>query len=424
MSNALAVAAVTATLRGLVEAGVEVDPSMAGVTVTTRPPDKARVASATNQVNLFLYQTEVNSLWRNMDIPRTVHPGGRGPAPLPLNLHYLLTAYHGNDEEGAISDGRLLGTTRLLGLAMSALHDHAVLDADAVNANIPLLDQADYPFQQVEHVRITPRPMSIDEMSKLWSSFQTEYRTSVAYEVSVVLIESTRPKRAALPVLRRGSGDEGVFVVPIAAPSLTAIEIPHRKAAAELGDRLTLRGGELGAEGLVVEVHHLELEAPLTLTPEPDRTNSELHIQLPDPAVTPVARSEWAAGFCVLSAVVQRPGLPAWRSNAMPFGLAPLMTSRSPATAPAGDVTLTVTCAPQIRDGQRAVLLVGEREFEPTSVTTPANPTAETTLVFQATALTAGAHVLRLRVEGVESVPVDFSVDPPQFDAAQVITIL
>jgi hypothetical protein len=423
MSNALAIAAVTATLRGLIEAGVEADPSMAGVTVTTRPLDKARVANATNQVNLFLYQSAVNGLWRNMDIPRTVHPGGRGPAPLPLNLYYLLTAYHGSDEDGALSDGRLLGTTRLLGLAMLALHDHAVLDADAVNANIPLLDQADYPFQQVERVRITPHPMSVDELSKLWSSFQTEYRTSVAYEVSVVLIESTRPKRAALPVLRRGSGDEGVFVVPVAAPHLTEIELPHRKAAAELGDRLTLRGGDLGAEGLVVQVHHIELDAPLTLAPEADRTNDELHLQLPDPAVTPTARSDWAAGFCVLSAVVQRPGLPPWRSNAMPVGLAPLLTSRSPASAPAGNVTITVTCAPQIRDGQRVTLLVGDREFEAASVTTPASPTAETTLVFQATALTAGAHALRLRVEGVESVPVDFSVDPPLFDANQVITV-
>jgi hypothetical protein len=212
-------------------------------------------------------------------------------------------------------------------------------------------------------------------------------------------------------------------VVPVAAPSLTEIEIPHRKAAAELGDRLTIRGANLGGEGLVVEIHHIELGQPLTLTPEPDRTNQEMHLAIPDPAVDPTARSAWAAGFCVLNASVQRPGLPAWRSNAMAFGLAPLMTSRAPATAPAGDVTLTITCAPQIRDGQRVTLLVGEREFEPTSVSTPANPTAETKLVFDTTALTVGDHALRLRVEGVDSIPVDFSVAPPQFDASQVITI-
>jgi hypothetical protein len=148
-----------------------------------------------------------------------------------------------------------------------------------------------------------------------------------------------------------------------------------------------------------------------------------MHVRIPDPAGAPAARSQWAVGFCVLNASVQRPGLPAWRSNAVAFGLAPTLTSRTPANAPAGNVTITVTCAPQIRDEQRVTLLVGEREFEPTSVTTPADPTAETTLVFDTTALTAGDHPLRLRVEGVDSIPVDFSVDPPQFDANQGITI-
>lgn len=423
MSNALAIAAVTNTLRSLVETGVEADPSISGVTVTTRPLDMARVSNATNQVNLFLYHTVINPTWHNMDIPRTVHPGSHDHTPLPLNLYYLVTAYHGNDEDGAISNGRLQGSTRLLGLAMSALHDHGVLDANAINANIPMLDQADYPFQQVERVRITSHPISIDEMSKLWSSFQTEYRTSVAYEISVVLIESTRPKRAALPVLKRGTNNEGVFVIPVSAPSLIEVQIPSRKAAAELGDLLTINGGNLGSEGLAVQIHHVELDQPLTLTPEPDLTNQQMRIQIPDPITTPTARSDWAAGFWMLNAIVQRPSLPPWRSNAIPFGLASLLTSRAPAIAPAGDVSITVTCAPQIRDGQRVTLLVGEREFKAASISTPASPTAETTLIFDATGLTTGDYALRLRVEGVDSIPVDLSVDPPQFDTNQVISI-
>jgi len=423
MSNALAIAAVTATLRNLIEVGVDLDPSISGASVTTRPPDKARIKNATNQLNLFLYHMLINASWRNMDIPRTVHPGSHDHTPLPLKLYYLLTVYHGSDEDGSISNGRIEGNTRLLGLAMSTLHDHAVLDADAINANIPMLDQADYPFQQVERVRITTHPISIDEMARLWSSFQTEYRTSVAYEVSVVLIESTRPKRAALPVLRRGSQDEGVFVLPISTPDLNDIEIPNHKAAAELGDLLTINGGSLGAEGLSVQIHHVKLEDPLVLTPVAGRTNDRMSIQLPDPIVTPEVRSEWAAGFCVMNAIIQRPGLPPWRSNALPFGLAPLLTSRTPASAPAGNVTITVTCTPQVRDGQKVTLLVGEREFDPTSITTPASLTAETTLVFGATGLVAGNYALRLRIEGVDSIPVDFSVEPPQFDTDQVIGI-
>ena len=35
----------------------------------------------------------------------------------------------------------------------------------------------------------------------------------------------------------------------------------------------------------------------------------------------------------------------------------------------------------------------------------------------------AGEYVLRLRVDGADSIPVDFSTVPPQFDTAQMITI-
>jgi hypothetical protein len=423
MSNALAIAAVTATLRSLIEAGVETDTSISGVSVTTRPLDTAREPSAANQLNLFLYHAEVNPNWRNMDIPRATQPSSRDPTPLPLNLYYLVTAYHGKEEDGAVANGRLLGSNRLLGLAMSALHDHAVLDAEAINNNIPPADQVDFPFTQVERVRITPHPISTDEISKLWSSFQTEYRMSVAYEVSVVLIESTKPRRAALPVLRRGANQEGVFVVPIAAPSLLRVEAPNRKPAAEFGDLLTVEGDNLHSEGLAVQFHHSELETPLTLAPEPGRTSRRLAVQLPNLASDPAARAAWPAGVYILKAIVERPPLPTWTSNGLPFGLAPQIISRGPASAPAGNVTVTITCAPQIKDGQRVRLLFGDREIEPDSISTPASPTADSTLVFEVTGAAAGAYPLRLRVEGVDSLPVDFSLDPPGFDADQVITI-
>ena len=57
MSNAFAIAAVTATLRNLLQDGFNADPDLPGVSVTTRPPDKARGANDTaSQVNLFLYR--------------------------------------------------------------------------------------------------------------------------------------------------------------------------------------------------------------------------------------------------------------------------------------------------------------------------------------------------------------------------------
>lgn len=423
MSNALALAAVTATLRDLIETGIETDPGVSGISVTTRPLDRARDTAFTNQVNLFLYHTSENAAWQNMDIPRRRSPGSPGRPPLALNLYYLVTAYHGADEEEVESNTRMEGSNRLLGLAMSTLRDYAVLDAEAINGHLPALDQVDFPFTQVERVRVTLHPMSIDELSKLWSGFQTEYRLSVAYEVSVVLIESTRPSRSPLPVLRRGSGDEGVFVVPNPAPTLFNVEPPNRQAAAQFGDLLPVNGDNLVGEGLTLSFEHHQLANPLSLAPEAGRTNNQLQVQLPDPAVDATVRSTWPAGIYVLYAVVDRAPLPAFSSNGLPFGLAPQLTSRTPATAPAGVVNLSVTCTPQIRDGQRVRLLVGQQEIEADSIATPANPTAETTLTFTIAAAAAGVYTLRLRVDGVDSVPVDFSVDPTLFDPNQQLTI-
>jgi hypothetical protein len=69
------------------------------------------------------------------------------------------------------------------------------------------------------------------------------------------------------------------------------------------------------------------------------------------------------------------------------------------------------------------VLLFGDREVPATNITTPPDPTAETTLTFDVTDAEAGEYVLRLRVDGVDSIPVDFSTAPPQFDPSQIVTI-
>src|SRR5690348_13905400 len=67
MSNSLAIAAVTAALRHLLDRGLSAD--VPGTRVTTRPPDKARDGQSGNQVNLFLYRTAPNAAWRNADWP-------------------------------------------------------------------------------------------------------------------------------------------------------------------------------------------------------------------------------------------------------------------------------------------------------------------------------------------------------------------
>ena len=99
MSNALAIAAVTATLRNLLTQGVTADSDLADAIVTMQPLDRARTNGSTaNQLNIFLYHVLPSAAWRNMDFPERVRPGESGHPPLGLNLYYLITAF-GRDND-------------------------------------------------------------------------------------------------------------------------------------------------------------------------------------------------------------------------------------------------------------------------------------------------------------------------------------
>src|SRR5205807_232817 len=60
---------------------------------------------------------------------------------------------------------------------------------------------------QIEQIRIAPVTMNLEELSKLWTALQSNYRPSVAYQITVVLIETNRPRYSPLPVLSRGPVD-------------------------------------------------------------------------------------------------------------------------------------------------------------------------------------------------------------------------
>ncbi|MGD1992199.1 MAG: DUF4255 domain-containing protein [Anaerolineae bacterium] len=410
MSNPLAIAAVTATLRNLLVQGIT--PEIPDATVTTTPPDKARDSNSGNQINIFLYQTEPNPAWRSMDPPRQARPGEVGQPSLSLNLYYLVTAYGRNDDD--------VTGHHLLGRAMSVLHDHPVLSPDHIRIALPDNDL----HEQVERVRITPQPLSLDEMSKLWNTFQTQYRISAAYQVSLVLIDSTRPVPSPLPVLRRGEEDRGPVASAAAPPSLTEARPPTPQPSARLGEDLTIHGLHLDGEGLTARFASFRLPAPIEVDPLAERTPTALTVHLPDPAEEPAALAGWAPGFYTLALVVRRADLPTWTTNEVSFALAPTITV-APDTAPPGDVNLTLTCRPRMRDAQRALLLFGDRQIAPQTVTTPEDATQPTTLTFLVPEVAAGSYVVRLRVDGVDSLPFVRTGTPPrlEFDPNQKVTI-
>ena len=86
---------------------------------------------------------------------------------------------------------------------------------------------------------------------------------------------------------------------------------------------------------------------------------------------------------------------------------------------PAGDVTLTVTCRPEVLPSQRASLLLGSREV-PAAAHDDVDRNAHLRVVQDAP---PGEHWLRLRVDGVDSLLVDRTVTPPVFDPTQRLRI-
>jgi hypothetical protein len=408
MSNAYAIAAVTTTLRAILT-GLQND--FQGLKVTTLPVDKARDSNKNNQLNLFLYQTLPNAAWSNSPAPRQVLPGESGMPPLALKLYYLLTAY-GSEDDAVQPFGH-----QILGSAMSLLHDHALLGPDEIRQATSVdLPQSDLD-RQIERVRITLQPLSVDEISKLWTGFQSQYRLSVAYEATVVLIDSTQPARMPLPVLTRGRDDRGVSSQPDLIPPFPALDelvIPQKQPSARLNDILTLKGHHLDGANIGVIFSHPLWDQSREIAPQAGATGTQLSVVVPNqPAL-------WPAGFYTVAVAVQRPDESYRRTtNQVSFALAPTFTI-APQNPPAGQIQFTVTCSPEVRPTQRAALLLGDREI----LASPHNAQTNT-LTLTAQVPDKGDYWVRLRLDGVDSLlVVDRSTTPPVFDPNQKVSVI
>jgi len=295
MSNANAIAAVTATLQAILGTEISTDPDLNDTTVTALPLDKARGTITTNQLNLFLYQILPNAAWRNMDMPRSVKPGETGMSPMALDLRYLVTAF------GRENDTKQPFDHHLLGKAMSVLYDHALLGPDEIRIAFPGSGLENQP----DRVRITLQPLSLEDISKLWMGFATQYRVSVGYDVSVTLIDSTQPVKAALPVLARSSQDKGWSSQASLSPSiptLYSLTPPNQQPSVRLGDTLSITGANLDGTNVGVQFNNPLWTAPVEIAPMAGNGTSQLSVQIPnEPAI-------WPVGFYTAAVLVQRPG--------------------------------------------------------------------------------------------------------------------
>jgi hypothetical protein len=411
MSNPLAIAAVTETLRSIVSEAVIGDAKVDNAHVTAAPPDSVPVPSA-NQLNVFLYQTAIDAAWRNEE-PAGSEPGEPGPT-LPLVLSYLLTAYGEND------DDRL--AHRLLGLAMAALHRRPLLSAAAVAAAYPGSELE----LQLERVRIAPQAVSLEEISRLWATFNTGYRVSATYEASVVLIDSGRPATSALPVLRR-SGDDmgpraaGLAAAASAAPQLHAATLPLGLPVVRPRGEVVLNGSGLGGVS-AVQLTHAATGTSLTLArlerAGEDRDHA-VAFAMPTPAQFP-------AGQASVLVVTNVAGTMRPVGEPLALAVAPTIRTVAPQRVPpqAAPASIDVACDPPVQPGQPIALVVGDRVIP--GERGAQGTAARANVTFEVPALQTGSYTLRLRVEGVDSVPLRADASSPlpgEFDPKQRLVV-
>jgi hypothetical protein len=447
VSSPLAIGAVSAVLRnlldnGMIEAGAAIGST---VNVTAVAPDTIDLENVEEppRLNLFLHQVTPNSGWRNARLPsRSATSGERlTNPPLALDLHYLLTAYGRADFQAEI----------LLGYAMHLLHERPVLDRAAIRRalNPSPLDVSMLPpaFQaltasdladQVELIKVTPAVMGAEELSKLWAAIQTHYRPTAAYHVSVVLIEGTKSGRSPLPVLSRGPvdptthRDRGVVVNPDLLPPLpTLFDVtpPAKQTAARLGDTLTIDGVRLSGSGHRVRLTHRLVTTPIELVPSAmNATGTQFTVTLANDLA---AQDAYAAGQWALTLRFTPTGEANPReTNAAALLLAPAVAIA--ADAPLGlpaititrggvpqRVTVTVHARPRVRLTQHATLMLDTMEASATPRAAAADP-----LVFEfPDTIDPGPHWIRLRVDGTDSLLLDRSGPAPAFDPSQQVTV-
>lgn len=444
MSSPLAIGAVSAVLRNLLDNGIVEQVALGTtVSVTAMAPDTIKLDAPDDppQLNIFLHQVTPNPGWRNRELPSRSSNGERlTNPPLALDLHYLITAYGRTDFQAEI----------LLGYAMHILHERPMLDRPAIRRaldpsplDITMLPPA---FQaltasdladQVEAIRITPAPMPVEEMSKLWAAIQSHYRPSAAYDISVVLIEAKKPARNPLPVLSRGPRDpithrdRGVVVNADMLPPLpTLLEAkpPNEQTVARLGESIDVTGVRLTGAGAVALLRHRLLDVPVEIPVTLDASGKGFTLALANDAG---AQTTFMPGLWQLSVRFTPTGETVERETngiGLPIAADPVIVADAGLGLPAAGatrggapavVTVTTRSRPQVRLGQRATLALDGTTAE---ASTRAAATDPLVFVFP-NSVPAGNRWVRLRVDGVDSPLVLRAGPEPAFDPTQRIAV-
>ena len=407
MSDFFAVAGVTAVLKSmltneLTSSGVNAA-FATPASVSALSPDLVPTgADEVPQLNLFMYYASFNASYRNNDLPSRDGKGTRlSNPPLALNLHYLMSAYGRTELDSEI----------LLALAMQTFFENPILSRQTVQTLLTALATAPGATPemqavakttlaaQFELIRITPEALSNEEISKLWMAFNTHYRPTTSYQISVVLIQETLSYRSNLPVQARN-----VLAQPLTPPVIANLSPQILNS----GDVLTITGSNFIGDSPTDTMIGFDDSSPIA--PDTVQGNT-LRITIPA-TLLPGVRSVRV----VRNVQFGSPGDPHSGFSSLPalFQLRPVITTASPLAAKVG-TPLVVGVTPNVGRSQRAALFIGDFSIQ-IDARPPSDPPSASSLTFPIPATfphTTPATALPVRLQ-IDSVDGPLTLDQTQ----------
>jgi uncharacterized protein DUF4255 len=385
MSTYTAIGAVGLSLQRLLSDRLD---QPAGTVVTVgNPPDEPDAEAPV--VNLFLYRVSLNGALSNMPPPNRGERGAYGHPPLPLNLYYLLNTYGTTTAAGSDTLQDEIVAHDLLGSAMRILNDYPILTPEIeTGGGVQVLD-ADL-LDADEAVKITLDPLSLEDLSKVWTALNRPFRPSAAYEVSLVQIDSKLRTPNVLPVGPIGarSGPK-VHVIAGMSPVIEDLHAAQRTAAQiRAGETLVLEGSGFAGDETLASIDGLDDVAQVTSVQD-DRMTVFVK---DDPRLQPGIHTLRVSHGMMIGQPLQRRAT--FVSNTVAFALVPRVDNA------ALGAKLTIKGDRLLHPGVECVTLVGGQtvtEYDPAS--TPAQ------LKMTPPELEPGATVrVFVRVNGVQSI--------------------
>jgi hypothetical protein len=191
MTDYTALGAASESFRALLQEHItDTDlPDLTTVPVDLRSPHELIDASLTKVVSVWLYRVTLQADLLNAPPIRT-EDGLVDRHPLPLELHFLVTAMHGDAKTHLALTGRVL----------QIVNDHGRLRGEQLKDTLAGTDS---------ELRLSIDATPMVEPSDLWYPLQSPYRLAVPVRMQVTTIPShLRPVGGARVLVSRGSTEQ------------------------------------------------------------------------------------------------------------------------------------------------------------------------------------------------------------------------